>query len=70
VKLGAGIAETLLAGAEGAEVLGGLGDDVFVKVEVDVTLAAGVFDCEVNRDGHFDGVGVDVVCCVFGLMNS
>ena len=35
VELGAGVAETLLAGAEGAEVLGGFGDNVVVEVEVD-----------------------------------
>jgi len=31
------VAEALLAGAESAEVLGGLGDDIVVKVEVDPT---------------------------------
>lgn len=31
----AGVAEALLAGAESAEVLSGLGDDVVVEVEVD-----------------------------------
>lgn len=32
------VAETLLAGAESAEVLGGLGDLVIVEVEVDAAL--------------------------------
>ena len=32
------VAETLLAGAESAEVLGGLGDNVIEEVEVDAAL--------------------------------
>lgn len=35
VELGALVAEALLAGAESAEVLGGLGDNVVEEVEVD-----------------------------------
>lgn len=35
VELGAGVAEALLASAEGAEVLDGLGDDVVEELEVD-----------------------------------
>lgn len=35
VELGALVAEALLAGAEGAEVLGRLGDDVVKELEVD-----------------------------------
>ena len=35
VELAAGVAEALLAGAEGTEVLSGLGDDIVVDVEVD-----------------------------------
>lgn len=35
VELGASVAKALLAGAQGAEVLNGLGDDVVVQVEVD-----------------------------------
>jgi len=35
VETRAGVAEALLAGAESAEVLGGLGDDVVVELEVD-----------------------------------
>lgn len=35
VELGAGVAEALLAGAESAEVLSGLGDDVLEEGEVD-----------------------------------
>jgi hypothetical protein len=35
VELGAGVAEPLLAGAQGAEVLGRLGDDVVEELEVD-----------------------------------
>lgn len=49
VEPGAGIAEALLAGAEGAEVLGGLGDDVVEEVELDAAVggAVGGFDVEV-----------------------
>ena len=35
VEARAGVAEALLAGAESAEVFGGLGDDVVVEVELD-----------------------------------
>lgn len=35
VELGAGVAEALLASAESAEVLSGLGDNIIVEVEVD-----------------------------------
>lgn len=35
VELGAGVAEALLASAESAEVLSGLGDNILVEVEVD-----------------------------------
>lgn len=35
MELGAGVAEALLAGAESAEVLSGLGDDVLEEGEVD-----------------------------------
>jgi hypothetical protein len=35
VELGASVSEALLAGAESAEVLGSLGDDVVEKLEVD-----------------------------------
>lgn len=40
VELGAGVAEALLAGAEGTEVLDGLGDDIVEELEVD-TAGAG-----------------------------
>jgi hypothetical protein len=39
VELGASVAEALLAGAESAEVLGGLGDNIIVKSEVDAAAA-------------------------------
>jgi hypothetical protein len=39
VELGAGVAEALLASAESAEVLGGLGDNVVVESEVDAASA-------------------------------
>jgi hypothetical protein len=39
VELGAGVAEALLAGAESAEVLSGLGDNVVVESEVDAASA-------------------------------
>jgi hypothetical protein len=39
VELGAGVAEALLASAESAEVLSGLGDNVVVEGEVDATSA-------------------------------
>jgi hypothetical protein len=42
------VTETLLAGAELAEVLGGLGDLVIVEVEVDATGLAGPFNVEEN----------------------
>ena len=35
MELGAGVAEALLASAESAEVLSGLGDDIVVEGEVD-----------------------------------
>lgn len=35
VELAALVAEALLAGAQGAEVLGGLGDDIVEELEVD-----------------------------------
>ena len=37
MELGSGVAVTLLASAQGAEVLGGLGDDVVVEVEVNTS---------------------------------
>lgn len=50
VELGAGVAKALLASAESAEVLGGLGDDIVVEGEVDAAgagcergLSAGAF---------------------------
>jgi hypothetical protein len=39
VELGAGVAEALLASAESAEVLSGLGDNVVVEGEVDAAAA-------------------------------
>jgi len=39
VELGAGVAEALLASAESAEVLSGLGDDIVVEGEVDAAVA-------------------------------
>lgn len=39
VELGAGVAEALLASAESAEVLSGLGDNVVVEGEVDAASA-------------------------------
>jgi hypothetical protein len=39
------VTEALLASAESAEVLGGLGDDVIVEVEVDATILC----CKENR---------------------
>jgi hypothetical protein len=38
MELAALVAEALLAGAEGTEVLSGLGDDVVVDVEVDAAV--------------------------------
>jgi hypothetical protein len=38
MELAALVAEALLASAEGTEVLGGLGDDVVVDVEVDAAI--------------------------------
>jgi len=35
VEGGTGVAEAFLAGAEGAEVLGGLGNDVVIQLEID-----------------------------------
>jgi hypothetical protein len=40
VELGAGVAEALLAGAESAEVLSGLGDNIIVEGEVDAAGAS------------------------------
>jgi len=40
VELGAGVAEALLAGAESAEVLSGLGDNIIVEGEVDAARAS------------------------------
>ena len=37
MELGTAIAKALLSGAEGTEVLGGLGHDIIVKCEVDAT---------------------------------
>jgi hypothetical protein len=52
VELGAGVAEALLASAESAEVLSGLGDNVVVEGEVDATAAG----CERVRSAWiFDG---------------
>merc|ERR1711879_967243 len=42
VELGAGVAEALLVGAEGTEVLNGLGDDVVEELEVDAASAGGL----------------------------
>lgn len=39
MELGAGVAEALLVGAEGTEVLNGLGDDVVEELEVDAAAA-------------------------------
>jgi hypothetical protein len=49
VEPGAGIAEALIAGAQGAEVLGGLGNDVVEEVELDAAVgsAVGRLDVEV-----------------------
>jgi hypothetical protein len=52
VELGAGVAEALLASAESAEVLSGLGDNVVVEGEVDAAAAG----CERVRSAWcFDG---------------
>lgn len=40
MELGAGVAEALLAGAESAEVLSGLGDNVLEEGEVDAAGAS------------------------------
>ena len=37
VEFGAGVTETLLASAQGTEVLSGLWDDVIVEVEIDAS---------------------------------
>lgn len=52
MEAGAGIAEALLAGAEGAEVLGGLGHDVVEEVELDAAVCGAVrgLDVEVAVD--------------------
>jgi len=67
---GVGISKALLTGAESAEVLSGLWDDVVVEVEVDAAgllgnlrgrLARGIEDwalpgnVEVSLDGHVEG---------------
>ena len=53
VELGAGVAEALLAGAESAEVLGGLGDNIIVESEVDAASAG----CEREKSAlDVDGV--------------
>ena len=48
VELAARVAEALLAGAEGAEVLDGLGDDVVVELEVDLAGALCWNECLVS----------------------
>jgi hypothetical protein len=53
VELGAGVAEALLASAESAEVLSGLGDNVVVESEVDAASAG----CERGKSAlDVDGV--------------
>jgi len=53
VELGAGVAEALLASAESAEVLSGLGDNVVVESEVDAAGAGceGVVSALIVDDG-------------------
>ena len=54
VELAARVAEALLAGAESAEVLGGLGDDIVEELEVD---AAGA-SCRLSSAIGFQSIGV------------
>lgn len=61
VELAAGVAEALLAGAEGAEVLGGLGDDVVEELEVDAAGAG--YNTSQQLDRHqLDEVGDGLPC--------
>jgi len=49
VELGAGVAEALLASAESAEVLGGLGDNIIEEGEVDAAGAGCEGDVSVRK---------------------
>ena len=53
------VAEALLAGAEGAEVLSGLRHVLVVEVEVDDARLAAVVDREVHWSRHCDGENVE-----------
>ena len=50
MELGAGVSKALLAGAEGTEVLTGLGDDIVVEEEVDT---AGLLCEDVSDDSRY-----------------
>jgi len=62
VELGVLVAVALLAGAQGAEVLGRLRDDIGVEVEVDVARSVGVIDLEVDWGGHLGGLLEGYLC--------
>ena len=51
MELGAGVSKALLAGAEGTEVLTGLGDDIVVEEEVDT---AGLLCEDVSDDSRYE----------------
>ena len=51
MELGAGVSKALLAGAEGTEVLTGLGDDIVVEEEVDT---AGLLCEDVSDDSGYE----------------
>lgn len=62
MELAALVAEALLACAEGAEVLGGLGDDIVEELEVDAALAGchmpmSAACSSVSSIGHHQAVG-------------
>lgn len=61
VELAAGVAEALLAGAEGTEVLDGAGHDIIEELEVDAAGAGcrSEGDLSVDIDGNDDDDGED-----------
>jgi len=68
VELAALVAEALVAGAEGTEVLSGLWDYIIVEVEVDaaflgfLVVGGGVLDVKPSLDGHVGGGCVEGSC--------
>ena len=51
MELGAGVSKALLAGAEGTEVLTGLGDNVVIEEEVDT---AGLLCEDISDDSRYE----------------